>query len=128
MPKRRPEPLTTSGEPLLSHNHVLLLQALLDRPGGRVRSYNEWFEAVLPLARGLRPRVSEWCLRSSMRTLHPAWAARRRHGSRLEVELTARGRWILERRIPARVRGYGPYRGMATLRRNASPGAADAAG
>jgi hypothetical protein len=120
MSRHRPsfgsEPRTAAGESLLSHNHLVLMQTLLDRPRGRVASCNEWLNAAWPLARSVFSVKTAWSLRRGVRTLHPAWVRRTTEGNRITATLTPRGRAILARELPARVRGYGPYRGLATLR------------
>jgi hypothetical protein len=117
-----PEPTTAGGAPLLTHNHVILLQALLDRPRATATSYKQWVRTAMPYARMLRAFPSETSVRRGIRTLNEAWATRHRHGRKIAVTLTARGHAILELRVAAHVRGYGPYRGLATLRRPRAAG------
>lgn len=50
--------------------------------------------------------------------MHPAWVTRRPSKSRISWSLTARGRAIVERDVPAHIRGVGPYHGLRALRRN----------
>lgn len=111
----RPEPTTVAGEILVSHNHIALLHGLYDRPGGTVPSHAEWVRASLPHVARFRRYPSKACLSLATRTVHPRWVTRVRRGRRIEVALTQRGRAIIERRLPARIRGWGTYEGMKTI-------------
>ncbi len=111
----RPEPTTRAGEILLSHNHIALLHGLYDRPDGRAESQNEWIRASLPHVARFRQHPSGWALYAAIPTLHPGWASRSRVGNRIEVTLTPRGRAILERTLPARIRGRGTYEGLRSI-------------
>ncbi len=110
------EPRTVAGEVLLSHNHIALLHGLYDRPDGVAESCADLVRAAFPYLEQMRTMPSVWCLRRSLRTLHPLWASRARKGNRIVVSLEPRGRAIVERNLPARVRGRGLYRGFAALR------------
>lgn len=110
-----PEPQRADGAPLLTHNHVMLLHALLDRPDATVPSYEAWISAAMVYARFTGLHSGDSGLRRAVRTLNATWATRFRIGSRLMVRLTDRGRAILDRTVPAHVRGYGPYRGLQTI-------------
>jgi hypothetical protein len=108
------EPRTSAGEALLSHNHICFLHGLYDRPRGTVSSRAELIRAAFPyLARITSPSVH--CMAKAVRTLQPAWVERSRDGRKHLWTLTRRGRQIVERRVRARIRGYGPYEGFAAL-------------
>jgi len=112
----RAEPTNASGAPLLSGNHLALLQGLYDRPNGYAPSSAELIRAGIPHVRAFRSVPSHWCLAKALSTLHPAWVAKRRNGSCVTWTLTERGRSIIERTVLAHIRGVGVYRGMAALR------------
>ncbi len=113
----RPEPTTRAGEILLSHNHIALLHGLYDRPDGYAESQNEWIRASLPHVERFREHPCRWALYLAIRTLHPSWAIRSRRGNRIEARLAPRGRAILERTLPARIRGRGTYEGLRSVKR-----------
>jgi hypothetical protein len=109
-PRRRPEPRTREGAPLLTHNHLAFLQALLDRPRGRARSSKELVQAAWPYVARYRGSEPSWsCIEKATRTLPPVWVSRHRRGNRLEFRLLARGRAIVTGEVRARVRGMGPW-------------------
>lgn len=120
MPRSKPlhwkEPTCRDGV-LLSDNHIALLQGLLDCPGGTVRSVRDWVAVAMPHLERLQGSVSYSCFIKTTRTVHPLWVSRRREGSRIVCTITTRGRGIINGSVPARVRGVGPYRGIAELQR-----------
>ena len=111
----RPEPLTASGSVLLGFNQLSLLHGLYDRPDCRAESSADLIRAAIPYVRLFRdPNWS--CLETATLSLHPAWVERGRNGRRNTWVLTPRGRAIVERSVPAHLRGDGPYDGLASLR------------
>ena len=110
-----PEPKTRAGEILLSRNHIPLLHGLYDRPNGIAISHRDWVQAALPYARQINS--PSWGLLRGLHSVHPSWVARQPSGSRIICGLTERGIAILERKLPAYVRYYGPYEGLAAMRR-----------
>jgi hypothetical protein len=113
--ENRPEPRTREGDVLLSHNHLALLHGLYDRPNGQAESRNDWIRAALPYIRQIKEDSSAWRLFAAMPTIHPSWVTERRQGRRVVATLTERGREIVERKLRSRVRGHGPYLGMASI-------------
>jgi hypothetical protein len=109
------ELLTKDGEPLLSHNHICLLNGLYDRPGGKVRSRADWVRATLPYLRQVNPHPSVHCLMKSIPTMQSAWITHSRDGRQHVWTLTQRGRDIVERKVRSRVRGFGSYEGFKAL-------------
>lgn len=109
------EPTLRDGSPLLSANHVILLNVLPDLPDNRAPSHNAWLVAAFAYARIAGYTPNEWGLRKSVRTCRPEWVTRTRNGRAISVARTERGRAILERTIPAHVRGIGTYRGLRAL-------------
>lgn len=103
---------TKAGEVILTRNQLILLKALLDRPEATAESMSDWVSAARPYYRngegepGFLPSV----LFKSARRVSEAWVARVQAGSRLRCALTARGLAIVDGRIPAHIRGEGPYR------------------
>lgn len=115
MPRRRPrtpEPRYRTGEVRLTHNQVSFLLALLELPDGRATSVREWIALALPIVRRFRPGASYWTLARATRAVHREWVTRERAGPRVVVTLTARGRAIAERAVPARITGHGPFTGL----------------
>lgn len=113
--KDRPEPRTRAGEILLSHNHIALLHGLYDRPNGQAESRNDWIRAGLPYICQIREGSSRGSLFAAMPTVHPSWVKEERNGRRVTATLTDRGRDIIERNLRSRIRGHGPYLGMASV-------------
>jgi hypothetical protein len=112
---RRPEPVSASGSVLLGYNQLCLLHGLYDRPEGRAESSADLVRAATPYIRLFRdPRWS--CIEKATLSLHPAWVAKGRSGRRNTWVLTPRGRAIVERSVPAWLRGMGPYEGLAPWR------------
>jgi hypothetical protein len=112
---RRPEPLNASGSVLLGYNQLCLLHGLYDRPQGRAESSADLVRAATPYVRLFRdPNWS--CIEKATLSLHPAWVERGRNGRCNTWVLTPRGRAIVERSVPACVRGMGPYDGLAPWR------------
>jgi hypothetical protein len=106
----RPERLGRDGSVLLSHNHISLLQGLLDRPGGRAHSKRDMIAAARPYVTRYRGRVSCWCtINLATYTLHPSWARWKREGNRVAYTLLPRGRAILDGEVRARIIGVGLY-------------------
>lgn len=112
----RGERRTKAGEILLSHNHIALLHGLYDRPHGTASSCSDLVRAAMPYLSQIKSRPSWWCLRRSIRSLHPSWATRARKGRRIEVTITSQGRAIVDRTVPVRICGCGLYTGFAAMR------------
>lgn len=107
----RPERLARDGAVLLSHNHLALLQGLLDRPGGTACSKRDLIAAARPYVIRARGCASCYTTMSlAVSTLHPAWVHWQHEAGRLVYRLQPRGRAILEGQVPARVVGRGLYR------------------
>ena len=112
---RRPEPLNASGSVLLGYNQLCLLHGLYDRPQGRAESSADLVRAATPYVRLFRdPNWS--CIEKATLSLHPAWVEKGRSGRCTTWVLTPRGRAIVERSVPAHLRGMGPYEGLAPWR------------
>ena len=112
---RRPEPLNSSGSVLLGFNQLSLLHGLYDRPQGRAESSADLVRAAIPYVRLFRN--ANWsCIEKAALSLHPAWVERGRNGRRNTWVLTPRGRAIVERSVPACLRGKGQYEGLAPWR------------
>jgi hypothetical protein len=110
-PKPHAERLARDGAVLLSHNHLALLQGLLDRPRATACSKRDLIAAARPYvvrARGFASCYSTMSLAVS--TLHPRWVRWRQEGGRLVYRLRPRGRAILDGQVPARIVGKGMYR------------------
>jgi hypothetical protein len=112
----RAEPVTRTGEVLLSHNHIALLHGLYDRPSGLAQSSRDFIHAALPYVELFRPGASAGVIHKSLRSLHPAWVTRERVGRCVTWKITAKGRAILERSVPARIKSHGLYQGLAPYR------------
>lgn len=110
------EPMTKRGEILITVNQLLLLHGLYDRPDCIAASMTDWFRAAVPYA--IQTRTSGYGLDRGIQSIHSAWVVRKKVGGRVVCGLTARGRAIIERQIPVRIRGVGPYVGLAALRRD----------
>ena len=109
---REPEPVSGTGEILLSFNHIALLQALLDRPDAMAQSQRDWARAAVPYIRINNARIATRRAIRAMQSIHPRWVRSVRCGTRIVSQLTDRGREILELQVPVRVRGHGRYRGI----------------
>jgi hypothetical protein len=117
-----PERRRRDGAVLLTHNHISLLQGLLDRPGGRALSKRDLIDAARPYIKRYRGSVpSWWTTYRSTNTLHPSWVYWKRKGNRIEFRLTPRGRGILDGKVRAHVLGHGAYVPAKALRRGAGP-------
>ncbi len=112
------EPRSAAGEVLLSHNHIALLNGLYDRPSGRASSTADFIDAALAYREIFG--VSGSGLQRGAQTMHPGWVKDQYVGSRRNWTLTKRGKAIVERTVPARIRGDGPYLGVAEHRRKRS--------
>lgn len=111
--------VTANGEVLLSHNHIALLHGLYDRPNGQVTSRAEWVRAAAPFIERMKGNWDVWGLRGAMLTVHSRWAAQERRGRFITATLTDRGRAIVEREVPAWIRGRGLYQGLQSVDRAA---------
>jgi hypothetical protein len=112
---RRPEPINSAGSVLLGFNQLSLLHGLYDRPQGRAESSADLVRAAIPYVRLFRD--ANWsCIEKATLSLHPAWVERGRNGRRNTWVLTPRGQAIVERSVPACLRGKGPYEGLAPWR------------
>jgi hypothetical protein len=104
---------TKAGAVLLSHNHLALLHGLMDRPDAMAGSITDWTQSALPyVARLTGYSASTHCILRSLRTFNWLWARRTRHGRCITVQLTSRGRALLDRTVPAHIVGRGPYEGL----------------
>ncbi len=112
---RRPEPISASGAVLLGFNQLALLHGLYDRPQGRAESSADLTRAAIPYVRLFRD-PNWWCLSKAVLSLHPEWVEKGRDGRRNTWILKPRGRAIVERAVPAYLRGIGPYEGLAPYR------------
>ena len=105
-----PERRTRNGAVLLTHNHISLLQGLLDRPGARAESKHDLILAAQPYIRRYRGQLpSWWTTYRATHTLHPSWVDWKREANRLVFTLLPRGRAILDGQVPARILGVGTY-------------------
>src|SRR6476661_1309498 len=111
----RPEPISASGSVLLGFNQLSLLHGLYDRPQGRAESSADLTRAAIPYVRLFRD-PNWWCLSKAVLSLHPEWVEKVRSGRRNTWILKPRGRAIVERGVPAYLRGIGPYEGLAPCR------------
>ena len=109
------ERIGSDGAVLVSPNQVALLHGLLDRPDGVAPSYTNLARASLPYLARYRSDPRPKALLGSMHRLPTAWVERHRVGRRVECALTARGRAIVSREVPARIVGEGPYVGVRNL-------------
>jgi len=118
---RRQEPVSKNGEILLSRNHICLLHGLYDRPGATAASTADWLRAALAHVRIFSDQPCAFNLHRSIGTMHPDWISSQRLSSRIVWWLMPRGLEILERRVPVRIRGHGPYVNLWSLRDEHSP-------
>lgn len=93
-----------------------LLQGLLDRPDATTHTRIDWVRASRPHLRWAGLATDDALVESTFR-LPASWVAREKLRGRFRCTLAERGRDILERRVPASIIGYGPYRGTAPLLR-----------
>ena len=112
-----PERLYKTGEVMITHSALLLLNALQDFPRCTAPSINAWARAAKALGTGHRIVHGEGNVRKAMRRLSGYWVIRRRFGRYVMVELSPRGKEIVNRTVPVRVIGRGPYISLATLGR-----------
>ena len=108
------EPITKRGEVLVTVNQIILLHALYDRPDCIATSMSDWFRAGRPYA--FQTCTSLYSLKRGIQSIHRAWVVRQKVGGRVVCGLTERGRDIVERRVPVRIRGLGTYVGLPGLR------------
>jgi len=108
------EPMTKSGEILLTLNQLLLLHGLYDRPDCIATSMTDWFRSGVPYA--MQTNTSLRSLSRGIQSIHRSWVVRQKMRSRVVCGLTERGRAIVERQVPVRIRGVGPYVGLRALR------------
>ena len=106
---RYQERFLRNGSLLLTHNQLALLQGLLDRPGGVAFSTRDFARAALPYVWRYREEPNAHSLWHAARRLPVHWVSSAHYGNRIVWTLTARGRAIVEHRIPSHVRGVGPY-------------------
>lgn len=105
----REEPRLRSGEVLLSHNHIALLEGLASLPRGEAPSYRAWIDVSLAFISRYYWYPSRWNLLRGCHSISPTWVEKRKSGRAVECRLTKTGRNIVEGRIPAAVRGQGRY-------------------
>ena len=98
-----------SGEVLLSHNHIALLEGLAALPKGSAPSYRAWIEASLPFIARYYHYPSRWNLLRGCHSISAAYVEKRRSGSSVQCSITATGRQIVQGEIPTQIRGMGPY-------------------
>jgi hypothetical protein len=104
------ERLDREGAVLLTHNHISLLQGLLDRPGACALSKWDLIAAAQPYIKRYRGQLpSWWTTYRATYTLNPSWVHWKREGSRLVFRLLPRGRAILDGHVPARILGVGRH-------------------
>lgn len=112
----RPEPISSSGEVILSHNHIAFLHGLYDRPNGVAESTTDLIRAAEPYLQLFESTLNNWNTSVRAWKMNPAWATREKVRNRMVWRLTDRGRAIIEQSVPARIRGYGVYRGLTPIR------------
>lgn len=110
------EPRYMSGEVMLTLPSVLLLQALADFPRAMAPSVREWVSAARTLGLGHMGHANFHSMLCAAHNVHPCWVVRRRVGRRVVVQLTRRGRAIINRQVASRVVGRGPYTSLQALR------------
>jgi hypothetical protein len=110
--RQRPEPFGKGGCVLLGTTQLALLHGLYDRPNARAESAADWARAALPYSGIFRDDRCLSVLLSSAPRIHPAWVSREHGKHRICWSLTERGRGIVERTVPAWIRGCGPYYGL----------------
>jgi len=106
-----------TGEVMITHTALVLLQALLDFPDATAPSVDAWERAARALSRGLRFNNAEHGPRKAMRRISPDWVTRGKFGRYVVVKLSPRGKEIVHRLVPVRVIGIGPYVSLAALGR-----------
>ncbi len=112
-----PEPRYTTGEVMITHSALVLLNALLDFPDCTAPSIDAWSRAATALGTGHRIVYGEGNVRKAMRRLNGYWVTRRRFGRYVMVQLSPRGKEIVNRTVPVRVIGRGPYVSLAGVGR-----------
>lgn len=110
------EMTTRDGAVILGRNQFTLLMGLMDCPDYQAASTRELIRVAHPYTTSLRGRLGVGALEKSSRRLNSAWVTGKRVGRCIVWRLTPRGIGILERTVPAYIKGYGPYTGMAALR------------
>jgi hypothetical protein len=114
----RPERITKDGRVILSHNHISLLKGLHDQPDGRVASRIDWIIAATPYQQRFSSEDPRWPLTRAIASINRKWIREVRKGRCIETTLTERGREIIERKVPSRIVGIGPFRGFPRVRRD----------
>jgi hypothetical protein len=115
-PPRGHERANRQGLVIVTISQLALLHGLLDRPEGRAVSYRDWACASLPYLRRLKTYASVGCALQCMHRLPHTLVTRTRKGTRVECQLTLRGRALLNLELPAYVWAHGPYSGLRRLR------------
>ena len=111
----RSERLTKDGAVIVTHNQLVLLHGLLDRPDAACVSYVDWVRASIPYMRRFQTAPNPDRLFRSIHRLPDSWVTRMKIGRGVRCQLTLRGRSLLDRSLPAHVMGHGTYCGMKAL-------------
>lgn len=109
---RGPEPRYKSGDLKLTVNQIALLLALRTFPHGRAPSLAAWFPVALRIKARFGDARSLTALRDALVHLNRDWLTGDRRGGRWIMCLSARGADIAEGRVPVRIVGHGPWRGL----------------
>lgn len=116
------ERLHETGDVLIRCGELVLLQALLDFPDYTAPSIRAWVRAAGALGVGYGLMSNEWGARRAMAGLNATWVRRQRLGRSVVVKLSSRGKAIVNKQVPVRVIGRGPYVSLATLGSRRLPG------
>ena len=114
-PPRGRERANKQGLVIVTIGQLALLHGLLDRPEGRAVSYRDWAHASLPYLSRMKSYARLRGLLACIHRLPHTLVTRTRKGSRVECQLTLRGRALLNLELPAYVWAHGPYRGLRRL-------------
>ena len=109
---------TKDGAVLVTHNQLLLLHGLLDRPKAAAVTYVDWVDASMPYLRCFARHAPASRLFKSILRLPDEWVTRTKTGHCWRCQLTLRGWSLLDGSLPAQVFGHGTYRGLRALGRS----------
>ena len=98
------ERLTSRGEVIITPLQRDLLQTLLDAPGHAFPTMKAWAAAANPGGR------NPGSMLRAVRRVPEVWASKRRYGGGKLCQLQARGRSVIEGRVPVHVLGDGPLK------------------